>query len=316
MDMHTRQLRYFVAVAEELSFTRAAHRLHVAQQGLSAQIKQLEQTLGVVLFSRNTRNVELTAAGAAFFKEVRYGLTRLDAAVERARVVHRSERDRLVLGCMEGAALTLTEPILTAFRESHPEVSLELRQFGYDDPSAGLRAGSVDVAIVRHPFVHEGLEFERLFAEPLAVMLPIDHPLADRAEVLAAEVAHDRLLGAACTDPVWNTFWELDVHRGGQPADIVSRSSTVLEELHKVSTGVGLVITAACARWISFPRVKLIPVIDAEPNEVAVGWRSDHRTTLVRSFVEIARTVRDANPDLVYQLEHPDFEDCTVPIHL
>ncbi|MGV9408650.1 LysR family transcriptional regulator [Nocardia sp. NPDC003693] len=316
MDVHTRQLRYFVAVAEELSFTRAAQRLHTSQQGLSAQIKQLEQTLGVVLFSRNTRNVELTAAGAVFFDEVRYGLTRLDAAVERTRVVHRGERDRLVLGCMEGAALTLTEPILTAFRERHPEVSLELRQFGYDDPSSGLRAGSVDVAIVRHPFVHQGLEFERLFAEPLAAMMPIDHPLAHRAQVLAAEVAHDRLLGAACTDPVWNTFWELDVHRGGQPAEIVSRSSTVIEELHKVSTGVGVVITTAAARWISFPRVKLVPVVDADPNEVSVGWRPDHRPPLVRSFVEVARMVRDANPELVYQLENPDFQDCSVPVHL
>ncbi|QLY29752.1 LysR family transcriptional regulator [Nocardia huaxiensis] len=316
MDVHTRQLRYFVTVAEELSFTRAAQRLYVTQQGLSAQIKQLEQALGVVLFSRTTRNVELTAAGASFFKEVRYGLTRLDAAVERAQSVHRNEQDRLTLGCMEGAALTLTEPILSAFRERHPDVSLELRQFGYDDPSAGLRSGAVDVAIVRHPFVYEGLEFERLFAEPLVVMLPVGHRLAGRAGVLAREIAEEPMLGASCSDPVWNAFWEFDIHREGRPAQIISRSSTLLEELHKVATGQGIVITVACVRWIPFPGVKLSPVIDAEPNEVAVGWRVDHRTALVRSFIDIARTVRDEHPELVAQLEEPDFLDCTLPLHL
>lgn len=316
MDMHTRQLRYFVAVAEELSFTRAAQRLHVAQQGLSAQIKQLEQTMNVVLFSRTTRNVRLTAAGAAFFKEVRYGLARLDAAVERAQSVQRDEQDRLVLGSMEGAALTLTEPILTAFRERHPNVSVELRQFGYDDPSAGLRAGSADVAIVRHPFAYESLGFHKLFDEPLAAMLPAAHPLAGRSGVTAREIAGEPLLGATCADPVWNAFWELDIHRDGQPARIVSRSGSLLEELQKVAAGVGVVVTVACARWIPYPGVRLVPIVDAAPNEVAVGWRVDHRTPLVRSFVEIACEMRDANPELVALLENPDFGDCTVPLHL
>ncbi|MFE3225219.1 LysR family transcriptional regulator [Nocardia sp. NPDC059228] len=316
MEVHTRQLQYFIAVAEELSFTRAAQRLHVSQQGLSTQIKQLEQAMDVVLFSRTTRNVELTAAGAVFLQDIRGALTGLDVAVERARSVHRGEQDRLVLGALEGAALTLTEPILSTFRQRHPGITVELRHFTYEDPSAGLVTGSVDVAFARRPFVDDGVQFETLFAEPLMVMLPTNHRLAERTEVFAHELLDEPLLGAATTDPVWNAFWELSAHRGGAPATVVSRSSSLLEELHKVATGVGIVLTVACARWIPFPGVRLLPIADVPPNEVAVGWRGAQESALVRSFVEVARCIRDTCPDLVAQLQEPDFTDCTVPPHL
>ncbi|MGS2809516.1 LysR family transcriptional regulator [Nocardia sp. MW-W600-9] len=316
MEVHTRQLRYFVAVAEELNFTRAAQRLHVSQQGLSTQIKQLERTLEVALFARTTRTVELTTAGAVFLRDARAMLTGLGTAIERARSVHRGERDRLVLGLLEGGALTLTEPILSAFRERHPDVSVELRHFSYEDPAVGLTDGSVDVAFARRPFVDDGVRFEPLFTEPLMVMLPSSHRLADRTEVSAHELLDEPLLGAATPDPVWNAYWELSEYRGGRPAPVVDRSTSLLEELNKVATGVGIVLTAACARWIPFPRVRLVPVADTTPNEVAVGWRADQETPLVRSFVEIARSVRDAHPDLVRDLQEPDFADCSVPAQL
>ncbi|MFE3002655.1 LysR family transcriptional regulator [Nocardia sp. NPDC059246] len=316
MEVHTRQLQYFIAVAEELSFTRAAQRLHVSQQGLSTQIKQLEHAMDVVLFSRTTRNVELTAAGAVFLQDVRGALTGLDVAIERARSVHRGEQDRLVLGALEGAALTLTEPILSTFRQRHPGITVEMRHFTYEDPSAGLATGSVDVALARRPFVDAGVHFETLFAEPLMVMVPAGHRLAARTEVFAHELLGEPLLGAATTDPVWNAFWELDSYRDGSPAQVVSRSNTLLEELHKVATGVGVALTVACARWIPFPGVRLLPIADAPPNEVAVGWRGAHESALVRSFVEVARGIRDTHPDLVALLQEPDFADCTVPPHL
>ncbi|MFC9787368.1 LysR family transcriptional regulator [Rhodococcus sp. NPDC127528] len=313
MELHTRQLRYFVAVAEELSFTRAARRLHIAQQALSAQIKQLEQTLDVVLLIRTTRSVTLTAAGAAFLEDTSALLTALDEAAERARSMQRSEHERLVLGFLEGAALILTEPILSAFRDRHPGVTVEMRQFNYDDPSVGLTDRSVDVAFARRPLATEGVEFERLFAEPRVVMLRADHPLADRASVGVAELIREPILGAACTDPVWNAFWELDEHRGEAPARVVSRSTTLLEEYQKVAAGVGIVVTAACARWIHYPGVKLVPIADAEPTEVTVAWQHDNDSALVRSFVDTARRVRDARPDLVTKLQEPDLDERTMP---
>ncbi|RMI30120.1 LysR family transcriptional regulator [Nocardia stercoris] len=313
MEIHTRQLHYFVAVAEELSFTRAARRLHVSQQGLSAQIKQLEQGMKVVLFSRTTRYVQLTAAGEAFLQDLRGMLTGLNTAVDRARSVHRGERNRLVLGALEGGALTLTEPILSAFGERHPGITVEWRQFDYVDPSAGLTRGLVDVAFTRRPFVDDGIRFETLFAEPLMVMVPADHRLAERTEVFAHELLDEPLLRAATTDPVWNAFWELNSHRGGGGAPSVARSNSLLKE---VATGTGVMLTVACARRIPFPGIRLVPIADTPPSEVAVGWREDSETPLVRSFVDIARTVRDSRPELVARLQKPDFADRTAPAHL
>ncbi|WP_051179892.1 LysR family transcriptional regulator [Nocardia concava] len=305
MEVHTRQLQYFIAVAEELSFTRAAQRLHVSQQGLSTQIKQLEHEMNVTLFSRTTRQVELTAAGAKFLQHVREALSNLNFGLEEARAVHRGEHDRLVLGCLEGAALTLTEPILAAFRTQYPGVTVELSHFTYDTPSAGLANGLVDVAFVRRPFVDAGLRFEPLFTQPLMVMLPAHHRLADRDEVTAAELLEDPILASGPTDPVWNAFWRLDSHREGRPASIALEVKTLLEELHQVATGAGIALTVPCAAWIKFPGVRVIPVTDAAPSEVAVCWRTGHQSPLVQSFVEVARRVRDANPDLVARLRAP-----------
>ncbi|MCA1005658.1 LysR family transcriptional regulator [Rhodococcus hoagii] len=313
MELHTRQLRYFIAVAEELSFTRAAQRLHIAQQALSAQIKQLEQTLGVSLLTRTTRSVTLTVAGAAFFEDVRGLLATLDDATERARSLERGEHGRLVLGFFEGAALVLTEPILSAFRNRHPGVTIEMRQFNYDDPSAGLNDRSVDVAFVRRPLMAEGVDFEPLFHEPRVVMMRSGHHLADRASVAAAELIDEPLFGAACTDSVWNSYWELDHLRGGKRAQVVSRSTTLLEEYHKVAAGDGVAVTVASARWIPFPGVTLVPMTADLPSEVAVGWPRDNDSPLVRAFVEVARCTREARPDLVRAMEEPDLAERTMP---
>ncbi|SEK68421.1 LysR family transcriptional regulator [Rhodococcus maanshanensis] len=313
MELQTRQMRYFVAVAEELSFTRAAQKLHIAQQALSAQIKQLEQSLGVVLLTRTTRSVTLTAAGAAFFEDAAATLAAMDAAAERARSMQRTENERLVLGFGEGAALILTEPILSAFRDRHPGVTIEMRQFNYDDPSAGLNDRSVDVAFVRRPISTDGIDFVHLFSEPLMVALPTDHALANRAAVRASELLCEPLLGAANTDPAWNAYWELDEHRDGTPAPVVSRSTTLLEEYQKVAAGIGIVVTTAAARWVPYPGVTAVPIADAAPNEVTVARHRDTDSALVHSFIETARRVRDARPDLVARLSEPDFDDRTMP---
>ncbi|MFC9787326.1 LysR family transcriptional regulator [Rhodococcus sp. NPDC127528] len=311
-ELEARHLRYFAAVAEELSFTRAAGRLHMAQQSLSAQIKQLEQILGVPLLVRTTRSVRLTAAGEDFLQDARSILSAMSAAAEHARSTHRRACDRLVLGFMEGAALTLTEPILSAFRARHPHVTVEMRQFNYDDPSAGLAQEAVDVAILRRPIGTPGICFERLFAEPVVAALPQGNRLAGRESVQVGELLAEPILGSACADRTWNAFWELDAHRDGEPANVVSRSTTVLEELQKVSAGVGFVVTGAAARWLDYPGVRLVPITDAAPSEVAVGWRRDRESALVRGFVEVARDVREEHGAVVARLCAPDLAERTI----
>ncbi|MFE3794159.1 LysR family transcriptional regulator [Nocardia tengchongensis] len=316
MEVHTRQLRYFIAIAEELSFTRAARRLGISQQCLSMQIKQLERTLDLMLFARTTRRIELTVAGSAFLADIERTLDSVDAAVDRARGIQRGECDRLVLGTLEGAALTLTDPILAAFQQRHPRVTVQQRQFSYDDPSAGLRDDAVDVAFVRRPFDHTGIHCETLFSEPLMVMLPEDHRLADRAEVSVRELVDEPIIGAAASDPEWNAFWELDAYRGGRRAPIVHRTASALESQYKVPLGLGIVVTVAAARWLPFPGIRLVPIADAAPNEVAVGWRDTRESALVRSFVDLATQIRDTRPDLVQPLQEPEFADRTMLLQL
>lgn len=313
MDVQMRHLRYFVVVAEELNFTRAAQRIHIAQQALSAQVKQLERELGVTLLERSTRAVSLTPAGVEYLEDARAILAHVERAGRRAAAVERRSRDRLVLGFTEGAALTLTEPIMTAFRTRHPAVTVDLRQFNYDEPAAGLADRTVDVAFVRLPIATLELQVRTLFAEPLVLAVPDGHRLADHPSVRVEDLLDEPLLGSATTDPVWNAFWELDTHRDGVPAQVVSRSSTLLEEFMKVASGVGVVITTAAARWVPHPGVVLVPIADAPRSALAVARPADVSTPLAESFMEVAAMVRERNPRVIALLETPDYADSTVP---
>ncbi|MFE3101590.1 LysR substrate-binding domain-containing protein [Nocardia tengchongensis] len=313
MEVHTQQLRYLITVAEERSFAGAAWKLRASQQGVSAEIKQLERALDIVLFARTTDEIALTAAGSAFLHDIRHTLDNVGSAIERARGIQHEERDHLVLGTLEGAALTLTEPILDAFRERHPGVTVRMRQSSYDDPTAGLRDDTVDIAFVRRPFADNEIHCETLFSEPLMVMLPTDHRLAGRTTVQVRDLVDETIIGASAKDAEWNAFWELDAYRGGRPTTITHRTSSALETQYKVPRGLGIVVTVASARWLPFPGIRLLPIIDAAPNEVAVGWRGARESTLVRSFADVATKIRDTRHDLIDPLQQPDFGDRAMP---
>ncbi|MFE5284331.1 LysR family transcriptional regulator [Nocardia sp. NPDC056611] len=312
MQVHTQQLRCLMTVAEEKSFASAAQQLCISQQSVNAQMRQLERALDIVLFARTTPAIELTAAGSAFLRDISR-TDNLDTAIERARDIQHAEQDRLVLGTLEGAALTLTEPILDAFQQRHPGVTVQQRQSSYDDPSAGLRDGAVDVALVRRPFADKGIHCETLFAEPLMVMLPTDHRLADHTQVHVGDLVDETMIGASSKDPEWNAFWELDAYRDGRPAPITHRTASALESQYKVPLGLGIVVTVAAARWLPFPGIRLVPITGAAPSEVAVGWRAAGESALVRSFVDVATKIRDTRHDLVDPLQRPDFTDRTMP---
>ncbi|RMI27641.1 LysR family transcriptional regulator [Nocardia stercoris] len=307
-------MRYFVAVADELNFTRAAARLHITQQTLSAQIRQLEKAVDVPLFRRTTRSVELTAAGAAFLAELRWVPAAIDRSVHTARRAAANESGVLTIGIGEGGALTLTEPILAEFRSRHPGIRVDVKVYSYADPSVGLADGSVDVAYLRLPIDGgDWLRSETLFVEPRVVMVPGTHRFATRDVLAAAELADEPIVGHVCADRAWIDFWSLADHRDGKPARFVGSASSVLEEVQCVGAGLGCVVTVASARWVPPVGVALVPLADARGSELAVGWRVDHHTEAVRAFVAVARAVRDANPQTVYALAHPDLNDRSIP---
>ncbi|MFJ3958920.1 LysR substrate-binding domain-containing protein [Arthrobacter sp. NPDC090010] len=306
MDVNTRRLRYFVAVAEELHFSRAAARLFVAQQALSKQIRELEGELGLTLLIRTTRRVELTEDGERFLAVARAVLAEWDDGLRRVRQASRAAQQTLRLGFVVGAALELTRPILAEFARRHPEIELHLQEASLSDPSCGLADGSSDLAILRPPLSLPGVKRLPLFVEPVVACLASGHPLAARRLVSPAELLDEPLTVGGGNDVAWRAFWTLSAFRGpDRPARIVETSSPT-EETELVASGVATALTAAAsARYLSRPGLVYVPVEPHPGSEVAVAWRQDVENAAVTAFVEVARAVRDAERELIRGIEHP-----------
>jgi DNA-binding transcriptional LysR family regulator len=190
-----RQLEYFVAVAEERHFTRAARRVRVAQSGLSASIRALERDLGAPLFIRNTRRVELTDSGRAFLAEARHVLSTADAAREAVASVNGLLRGTLAVGtlqCLGGIDLIGT---LAAYHRRYPGVEIELRQGGSVDLIDRVRAGGLDVAFVSEPVDGApGVAFEPLLSQPMVLACSAEHPFAGRTGVPLIELTGEKFV--------------------------------------------------------------------------------------------------------------------------
>ncbi|UUT36228.1 LysR family transcriptional regulator [Microbacterium elymi] len=276
-------------------------KLFVSQQALSKQIATLEAEVGVTLFTRTTRAVELTPAGELFVQACRRALAELDAGVEAIR----GDPGILQLGLIVLGALELTEPILAEFRHARPGSEIVTRQFTFADPSAGLADRSSDVAVVRLPIDVPGLRTERLFVEPRVVVVPSRHPIAAQPDVAVAELLGERITVSNATDERYHRFWTLADHRATpMPAPILARSHA--EEIEIVASGRALSISSACAaRLTPHPDVRFVPIRDVPGTECAIAWRADQESPLIRDFVDAARRVRERETALVSSIEHP-----------
>src|SRR5919199_6236300 len=175
VDLDTRLLRAFVAVAEELNFTRAAERVFIAQQALSAQIQQLESRLGTKLFERTTRKVELTEAGEQLPPPARAMPQALDAGTSVLEAARQAERATLRVGVPGTAMVPLASETMRVFAERHPGLELQVSNTGLNEPSAGLGEGKVDVAFVRPPFLDDGISMVTVLTEDRYAVVREDH---------------------------------------------------------------------------------------------------------------------------------------------
>ena len=216
--MELRQLRSFVAVAEELHFRRAAERLHLAQPSVSQQIRTLEAELGVPLFERNRRGASLTPAGAALLDEARDLLSRAGHAAAVARATGTGRRGRLRMSLTRSLTGGIAGSIVAAYRAEYPDVELVLSLGTTMLHVEQLRAGEIDVGFVRPPLEEPGLEELRLAREPMICVLPRGHRLTRRATVRPSDLHGEPLVwwpeehgpGAwrevrreVCGDPPW-----------------------------------------------------------------------------------------------------------------
>jgi DNA-binding transcriptional LysR family regulator len=189
-----RQLRYFVAVAEELHFRRAAERLHIAQASVSQQVRTLEDELGVQLLRRDRRTVALTPAGEALLTDARDLLAREHHAADRARAIGAGELGRLRLSLTRSLTGGLAGEIVAAYRKQHPGVVVELGVGNTSLHAEKLREGSLDVAFVRPPLLDPDLEELALAREPLVCVLPSEHPLARRRRIRREDIREEPLV--------------------------------------------------------------------------------------------------------------------------
>jgi DNA-binding transcriptional LysR family regulator len=291
MAFDFRALRYFVAVAEELHFTRAAERLYIAQPALSEQIRRLEGELGVELLRRTTRKVELTAAGEVFLSRARRILAEADEALAEASRAARGETGSIRVASGATAGLELVPRVLRAFREARPRVHVDLRQSDWEDYSGGLRAGTVDAAFVWLPFEHEGLSFAPLHEEPRVIALEAGHRLADERE-LRMEQFVDEPWPWADTDPLVLAFWTGAEFRGGATARRGPTIRSMEGLLEAVRAGLCVAtVPRSQARVSAWPGIVFRSVADLTPATLALGWRTADETPVLQALVEIARRV-------------------------
>ncbi len=281
MDIDLRKLRYFVAVAEELHFGRAAARLHIAQPVLSRQIRAFEDELHVRLFDRDRRSTALTAAGRQLLADA--GPLLATAAALHRRVV-RAGRDAatFTVGFMPG--LTVTAAV-RAFSDRHPELSVELVRTTWSDQVEVLHDGRVDVGFVRLPMEQRGLVVRPLFDEPRVVVLSVDHPLAGKESVRITDLAGDHLLQEPDAVPEWRDV--ADELRAGNARPVPSFGS-VEEKLEHVAAGHGVsVLPESAARYYTRPDVAVVPVEDIGPNHVCLAWAAANRSGLPSEFASL-----------------------------
>ncbi|WP_353944125.1 LysR family transcriptional regulator [Streptomyces sp. HUAS MG91] len=293
MDVHGRDLRYFTAVADELSFTRAAERLYVSQPALSKQIRALERQLGAELFVRDRRTVRLTGVGEALLPHARALLAAWESAEEEVRRARTAQRGALVVGMSTSPGRGLLPALRSRLLAGHPGARPTLHQVGWADPSAGLADGSSDVAFVWLP-LPDGERYRSVVVaeEPRLVALPPGHRLAGRDAVDFAELLDEPFLALPAEAGALRDYWlALDARAGRAPriGGVVGSA----EETHEaVANGQGVVLLAVGnASLIVRDEVTAVPVRGISPSRLAVAARHEDDRPLVRAYLAAASAV-------------------------
>jgi DNA-binding transcriptional LysR family regulator len=292
MNVEMRHLRAFVALAEELHFGRASQRLYLTQPALSQTLRQLEASVGGRLVERTTRSVALTANGLAFLADARAVIAAYDTALARAARAARQEQGILRVGYQIGAALEIAPIVLRAYAERYPSVSVELREFDFGEPFAGLDVGLVDVAFVKMPLEDERLAYEFLEHETIFAGLAPSHPLAQRSSIAIAEILDDPIVAAPRAAGPWRDFWLATEYRGGKPPKVALEAANFDSELQAVAVGKAITITSlATTKYYARPGVVFVPIHDLPPVTVVLAWFADATSQLTDALVEVTRAV-------------------------
>jgi DNA-binding transcriptional LysR family regulator len=291
--MELRHLRYFIAVAEELNFTRAAERLHVSQPPLSQQIKQLEEEVQVQLFDRTRRWVRLTGAGRLFLEHARQVLAQVERAVFAARRTLGGEVDRLSVASTPWTNLTAVPRILRYFSEAHHQIQIEVQTLNSVLQVRAVKARTIDVGFMFPPPADEALQIERLVTYPLVVALPANHRFTARAQLSPGDLAGESyVMLAADVAPAYGAivtkYWE----RTG----VAIKERLKVDQAHAVidlvAAGAGFALVPSSVQECEMQRVVCRRLDPAPPElELSLAWARGVESPAINALLEVARQV-------------------------
>jgi len=288
MDVDTRLLRYFAAVAAEGNLTRAAERLFVSQPALTKQIKQLEAQLGVELFTRSRAGMTLTAAGEALAGGTPGMLAAWDQVLRNTTAAASRAARVLRVGFMSSAANEATQQIIAAFGRRRPDWRVDMQQAAWSDPTAGLASGEVDAALLRLPFPgQDDMRIEVLLTEPRWVALPVIHPLAARDRVPFRKLWDEPFVAAPAETGFWRDYWLATGERQGHPVRIGAVTDQPDAYLTAIANGDGIaLVPESAARYYARPGITYRPVTGISPSQVGVAWPpANDGNPVVQDFV-------------------------------
>jgi DNA-binding transcriptional LysR family regulator len=287
--MELRHLRYFVALAEELSFTRAAARLHVSQPPLSLQIGQLEQEVGARLFHRTSRRVELTLAGQAFLIDAQAVLARVAEAAGRARAIGQGLAGRIDIGLSGSHFLGPLPHIMAAYAQSHPAVEISLHELQPAVQLQALRERRIDLSVSRTPVNDAVLSSTLLWRDPVVAALPVGHALARRRQLRLLDLRAEAFVMLRTDSSAHAQYIQDCCVQAGFSPRLSQRVQELPAVLSLVAEGMGVALIPSSLQALFPGRIKVTPLgKDAPHADVYAVQRSADTSVVAQEFVRLA----------------------------
>lgn len=292
--MELRQLHYFIAVAEELHFGRAAKRLQMTQPPLSQQIQQLEEELGEVLFRRTKRVVELTDAGKVFLEGVKGLFEQLDSTISLTKRAARGEIGTLTIGYVGAATYDFLPPLIRTYRNQYPDVEIKLRELSTPEQVEELHNRKLDIGLIRPPIQSDILTTEVIHETPCMLALSIHHPLAGEQRITLSQLRNESFI--LLSRPIWPGFYDEIVsmcHATGYNPSIRQETTEYHTVIGLVAAGVGIAIVPASLRNFTLKEVVYRKIEDLNQTvKMSVAYEEGRISKETEHFIEILRGVK------------------------
>jgi DNA-binding transcriptional LysR family regulator len=292
-NIELRHLRYFLAVAEELNFGRAAERLNITQPSLSRQIQSLEKELNILLFERNQRQIKLTAPGQILLAEVEQILIRFDQGIGVVKRASRGEIGQLTLGFQGSSVYDIIPISIKAFRDRFPEVEIIMQHMETSEQVIAIAENNLDIGFVIPPITNANLKMEILLQEPLVLALPENHPLAAQSEIAIAALANEPLIlasrdrGCGLHEQIFGIY-----QQAGLSPNVVCAAREMQVMLGFVAAGIGIALLPSHVK--NFQRTGVVYRIlnpSAPIAGLGIAWKSNNPKPVLSVFLEIVRSL-------------------------